>query len=184
MTTSYPDRTSPVLRGKCLLNNIFGLPIPPPPPGVDTNLTENKPGAGAEDHSRTAGAAPDESDVQQLSFGDRSAGLCAGELRCDRRLAHDRRGREAGRCGGNHAEREKHSRAWRACGRCCWKIRSSFRERVTEKLMAYALGRRVEYYDRPAIRKIVHDAGAQNYKWSSIIVGIVKSPGFLMRSKA
>src|SRR5439155_22991377 len=44
-TTSYPDRTSPVLRGKWLLNNIFGLPIPPPPPGVDTNLAENKPGA-------------------------------------------------------------------------------------------------------------------------------------------
>jgi hypothetical protein len=44
-TTSYPDRTSPVLRGKWLLNNIFGLPIPPPPPGVDTNLTETKPGA-------------------------------------------------------------------------------------------------------------------------------------------
>ena len=40
-----PDRTSPVLRGKWLLNNIFGLPVPPPPPGVDTNLTENKPGA-------------------------------------------------------------------------------------------------------------------------------------------
>src|SRR5260221_10671491 len=44
-TTSYPDRTSPVLRGKFLLNNIFGLPVSPPPPGVDTNLAENKPGA-------------------------------------------------------------------------------------------------------------------------------------------
>src|SRR4029077_8770974 len=43
-TTSYPDRTSPVLRGKWLLNNIFGLPVPPPPPGVDTNLND-KPGA-------------------------------------------------------------------------------------------------------------------------------------------
>src|SRR6185295_20351245 len=43
-TTSYPNRTSPVLRGKWLLNNIFGLPVPPPPPGVDTNL-EAKPGA-------------------------------------------------------------------------------------------------------------------------------------------
>ena len=42
-TTSYPDRTSPVLRGKWLLNNIFGLPIPPPPPGVNANL-EAKPG--------------------------------------------------------------------------------------------------------------------------------------------
>src|SRR5262249_8236885 len=43
-TTSYPDRTSPVLRGKWLLNNIFDWPIPPPPPGVDTNLSD-KPGA-------------------------------------------------------------------------------------------------------------------------------------------
>src|SRR5262249_2852279 len=44
-TTSYPDRTSPVLRGKWLLNNIFGLPVPPPPPGVDPNLAETKAGA-------------------------------------------------------------------------------------------------------------------------------------------
>ena len=43
-TTSYPDRTSPVLRGKFLLDNIFGLPVPPPPPGVDTNLAADKPG--------------------------------------------------------------------------------------------------------------------------------------------
>src|SRR5207247_8619804 len=58
-----------------------------------------------------------------------------------------------------------------------------FPRTVTEKLMAYALGRRVEYYDRPAVRKIVHDAAAQNYRWSSLIIGIVKSPGFLMRSR-
>ena len=45
VTTSYPDRTSPVLRGKFLLNNILGLPVPPPPAGVDTNLAADKPGA-------------------------------------------------------------------------------------------------------------------------------------------
>src|SRR6185436_1870462 len=44
-TTSYPDRTSPVLRGKFLLNNIFGLSVPGPPAGVDTNLAADKPGA-------------------------------------------------------------------------------------------------------------------------------------------
>ena len=45
-TTSYPDRTSPVLRGKWLLDNIFGIRVPPPPPGVDTNL-EPEPGSAA-----------------------------------------------------------------------------------------------------------------------------------------
>ena len=55
-----------------------------------------------------------------------------------------------------------------------------FPRTVTEKLMAYALGRRLEYYDRPAVRKIVHDAAANNYRWSSLILGIVDSPTFLM----
>ena len=52
---------------------------------------------------------------------------------------------------------------------------------VTEKLMAYALGRRLEYYDQPAVRQIVREAAADDYRWSSIIVGIVQSPAFLMR---
>ena len=56
-----------------------------------------------------------------------------------------------------------------------------FPRTVTEKLMAYALGRRLEYYDRPAVRAIVHDAAANTYRWSALIAGIVKSPPFLMR---
>jgi hypothetical protein len=52
---------------------------------------------------------------------------------------------------------------------------------VTEKLLAYALGRRLEYYDRPAVRQIVRAAGAGNYRWSSLILGIVNSPAFQMR---
>jgi hypothetical protein len=54
-----------------------------------------------------------------------------------------------------------------------------FPRTVTEKLMAYALGRRLEYYDQPAVRKVVHDAAANDYRWSSIILGIVESPTFL-----
>ena len=64
-TTSYPDRTSPVLRGKFLLNNIFGLPIPAPPPGVDTNLVENK-----------AGAAP--KNIRERLALHRTSPSCAG----------------------------------------------------------------------------------------------------------
>jgi hypothetical protein len=56
-----------------------------------------------------------------------------------------------------------------------------FPRTLTEKLLAYALGRRIEYYDQPAVRKIVRDATAQNYRWSSIILGIVESPSFLRR---
>jgi len=51
---------------------------------------------------------------------------------------------------------------------------------VTEKLMSYALGRRLEYYDRPAVRGIVQRSKADDFRWSSIILGIVESPSFLM----
>jgi hypothetical protein len=49
---------------------------------------------------------------------------------------------------------------------------------MTEMLMAYGLGRRVEYYDMPTIRRIVRDASAQNYKMTSLILGVVQSPAF------
>jgi hypothetical protein len=52
---------------------------------------------------------------------------------------------------------------------------------VTEKLMAYALGRPVEYFDQPTVRRIVREAGAQDFRWSAIVLGIVKSPAFLAR---
>jgi hypothetical protein len=52
---------------------------------------------------------------------------------------------------------------------------------VTEKLLTYALGREVEFYDRPAIRKIICDAQPGGYRWSSLILGIVKSAPFQMR---
>jgi hypothetical protein len=55
-----------------------------------------------------------------------------------------------------------------------------FPRTVTEKLLAYAIGRRLDYYDRPAVRTIVRNAAAQDYRWSSLILGIVKSPTFLM----
>ena len=55
---------------------------------------------------------------------------------------------------------------------------------VTEKLLSYALGRRLEYYDRPAVRRIVRDAAGHDYRWSSLILGIVNSPTFVMRGSS
>ena len=54
---------------------------------------------------------------------------------------------------------------------------------VTEKLMTYGLGRGVEYYDMPVIRSIVRDAAKNNYRFSSIVLGIVKSAPFQMRMR-
>ena len=55
---------------------------------------------------------------------------------------------------------------------------------LTERLLAYALGREPRYYDRPTVRRIVRDAAADEYRWSSIILGIVDSPAFRMRRTA
>ena len=52
---------------------------------------------------------------------------------------------------------------------------------VTEKLMTFALGRSIEYYDMPTVRKIVRDAAQDNYRFSSIVIGIAKSAPFQMR---
>jgi len=54
---------------------------------------------------------------------------------------------------------------------------------VTEKLMTYSLGRGVEYEDMPLVRSIVRDSAASNYKFSSVVLGIVKSPAFQMNMK-
>ena len=59
--------------------------------------------------------------------------------------------------------------------------KEQFVRAVTTKLAAYALGREVEYFDAPAIRGIVHAAAADDYRWSSIILAIVKSAPFQMR---
>ena len=182
VTTSYPDRTSPVLRGKFLLNNIFGQPIPPPPPGVDTNLTENKPGAAPKtirerlaQHRTSPTCNNCHSAIDPLGFALENFDVVGGWRTID----------EAGKPvdatgttpGGKNIQGLSGLRA------LLLEDPEQFPRTITDKLMAYALGRRVEYYDRPSIRKIVHDAAAQNYKWSSLIIGIVKSPAFLMREK-
>ena len=106
-TTSYPDRTSPVLRGKFLLNNIFGLQTPPPPPGVDTNLAPAKPGGAPQTIRERLAAHRTNPTCASCHARDRSARVCARELRRHRRLAHRRRGRQAGRCGGHDDERRE-----------------------------------------------------------------------------
>ena len=180
-TTSYPDRTSPVLRGKWLLNNIFGLPVPPPPPGVDTNLAENKPGAAPPTirerlaaHRENPACASCHSVIDPLGFALENFDAIGGWRTKD----------ESGRpvdVGGTTVSGAK-IEGLAGLRALLLQQPDQFPRTVTEKLLAYALGRLVDYHDRPAIRQIARDAGAQNYRWSSLILGIVKSPAFLMRA--
>lgn len=180
VTTSYPDRTSPVLRGKWLLNNIFGTPIPPPPPGVNATL-ETKPGTlptsmreRLAKHRTDASCNSCHSVIDPLGFALENFDVVGGWRTVD----------EAGKpidSSGSTASGEK-IEGLAGLRKALLEVPGQFPQTVTEKLMAYALGRRLEYYDEPAVRKIVHDAAAHEYRWSSLILGIIESPEFEMRA--
>src|SRR5262245_58811464 len=180
-TTSYPDRTSPVLRGKWLLNNIFGLPVPPPPPGVNTNLSE-KPGAvptsireRLAEHRKNPSCNSCHSVIDPLGFTLENFDVIGGWRTLDEaRRPVDAVGTTVG---GATVEGLRGLRAF------LLDQPEQFPRTVTEKLLAYALGRPLEYSDRPVVRQIVRDAAARDYSWSSIIMGIVNSPPFLEQTR-
>ena len=159
--TSYPNRTSPVLRGKWILENILGTPPPPPPPNVPP-LKENEEGLETEIGPRTDGRASEESGLRELPCGDGSAGILARELRWTRRMANERSSgpdrciRSAG--GRNESEGPVSLRE------ALMKHPEQFVGTVTEKMLTYALGRGLEYYDMPVVRGIVQDAAKNDYK--------------------
>jgi hypothetical protein len=177
-TTSYPDRTSPVLRGKWLLNNIFGLPVPPPPPGVDTNLAETKPGARPPSirerlaqHRRDPACASCHAVIDPLGFALENFDAIGGWRTVD----------ESGRQVDASGAAASGAKVEGLTGLRALLLDEpdQFPRTVTEKLLAYGLGRRLEYGDQPAVRKIVRDAAAHDYRWSSLILGIVESSVFL-----
>ena len=158
-TTSYPDRTSPVLRGKWLLNNILGLAAPPPPPGVDTNLAESKPGARPPairerlaQHRRDPGCASCHAVIDPLGFALENFDAIGGWRSADESgQPVDASGATAG------GARVAGLAGLRAL---LLEQPEQFPRTVTAKLLAFALGRRLEHADRPAVRKIVRDAAA------------------------
>jgi mono/diheme cytochrome c family protein len=177
--TSYPDRTSPVVRGKWILENLLGTPPPPPIP----NVGELRPTDGAgvvlsmrermEQHRRNPVCASCHSMMDPL-------GLSLENF--------DAVGR------------------WRTLGESATRIDASgilpdgtrfegpdglrsallqsdrFVPTVTEKLLTYALGRGLEHYDAAAVRTIVRDARRDDYRFSSLIAGVVRSAPFRMRT--
>jgi hypothetical protein len=180
-TTSYPERTSPVLRGKWLLNNIFGVAVPNPPPGVNTNLADTKPGAPPASirerlaqHRTSPTCASCHSVIDPVGFALEHFDAIGGWRTVD----------EAGKPIDSIGTTPNGSKidGLSSLRALLLKQPDQFPRTLTEKLMAYALGRHLEYFDRPAVRTIVRDASVADYRWSSIVLGIVRSPSFLMRA--
>jgi mono/diheme cytochrome c family protein len=176
--TSYPNRTSPVLRGKWLLETILGTPPPPPPPDVPALQDRGEGGKLAsvrerlEAHRRNPSCSGCHSIMDPLGFALENFDPVGRWRTHDAGTPVDSSGAlpSGAKFEGMAGLRE-----------LLLQQRDQFASNVTEKLLAYALGRGIEYYDLPAVRKIARDAAPDEYRWSSIIFGIVKSAPFQMR---
>ena len=179
-TTSYPDRTSPVLRGKWLVDNIFGLPVPAPPAGVNTDLEETPGEVPATirerlaRHRQSPTCASCHAVIDPLGFALENFDVIGGWRDVDEQ------GRPIDSIGTTTGGVELDGLA--GLRALLLDDPEQFPRTLTEKLLAYALGRRLEYFDRPAVRQIVREAAASEYRWSAIIAGIVRSPQFTMRA--
>jgi mono/diheme cytochrome c family protein len=179
--TSHAERTSPVVRGKFILENILGTPVPPPPPDVPA-LKET-----------AAGEKP--RSIREQMAGHRANPACATchEIMDPIGFALENfdavgawRTREAG--GPIDATGELADGTTidgvNTLRDALVKKPDMFASTLTEKLLTYGLGRGLDYYDMPAVRTIVRDAARGDYKFSSIVMGVVRSVPFQMRSAA
>jgi hypothetical protein len=179
--TSYATRTSPVLRGKWILTNILGTPPPAPPPNVPA-LKENDEGGKIlsvrerlEEHRKSPACASCHKIMDPLGFALENFDA-VGQWR-----AKSEDGAPIDASGvlldGSKVDGPTSLRA------ALMTRPNVFVTTLTEKLMTYALGRGVDYNDMPSIRAIVARAASDNYRFSELVAGIVKSPEFRMKIK-
>jgi hypothetical protein len=182
MVTSYPDRTSPVLRGVWIMEHLIGTPPSSPPAGVETNLTAVEGARPASVRERFEQHRSDPS-CNHCHFVIDPLGMplesfnAIGEWRSRERdtgVTVDPTGRMAG--SGRAVTGPDDLREALVADS------EQFVQTLTEKLMTFALGRKVEYYDMPTIRAIVDQAEAAGYRFDAIVRGIIASPQFQMRS--
>ena len=178
--TSYANRTSPVLRGKYVLGNLLGAPPAPPPPNIPALATESK------DSGRVL-------PMREALAQHRANPACAG---CHAAMdpigfAMDNfdalgRWRTVDASGAPIDPSGVLPDGTRFEGVAGLRqVLLSHPERfvatLTENLLAYALGRSLEYYDQPIIRAVVRDSASRDYRFSELVLGIVNSPAFQNR---
>ena len=176
--TSYADRTSVVLRGKWVLETLLGSPPPPPPanvPPLPENDGRSKPTSlreRMEQHRASPVCATCHATMDPLGFALENFDAIGRWRENDEGAPIDS------------------TIAWRGADVDSPKAfreallrqgEDEFVRTITEKLLTYALGRGVNYLDAPTVRRIVREAGHDDYRWSSLILGIVRSTPFQQR---
>jgi hypothetical protein len=180
MVTSYPDRTSPVLRGAWIMDQILAAPPNPPPPGVETNLAPS--GTVPKSVRERLAAHRTQPSCNQCHgvidpLGQALENFNAvGEWRDHERDSGVLVDSTGTMSTGQPVNSPEELRA------ALTEDPTLFVTALTEKLMTFALGRGVEYYDMPVVRRIVADAKAQGYSFESIVLGVAESVPFVMRS--
>jgi hypothetical protein len=179
--TSYAERTSPVKRGKWFLQTFFGVSPPDPPPGVDTKLAE-KAGEAPKTmrerlkvHSTNPSCASCHKMFEPLGLAMENFDA-VGQWRTT----------EVGNpidpvdvvTDGTRIDGIKGLRDLQV------RKGEMFAEVVIENLLTYAIGRGLDYDDMPLVRSLTHNAAKDNYRFSSLIMGVVQSPAFTMNTKS
>jgi len=178
--TSYADRTSVVLRGKWILENLVGSPPPPPPPNVPP-LKENdgrsKPTAlreRMEQHRNNAVCSSCHARMDPLGFALEHYDAIGGWRETDG-------GAAINSSITMHGETIESPKAFREA---LLTQTPEFPRTVSEKLLTYALGRGLEFYDAPVVRALTRELAGHEYRWSTLVLGIVQSTPFQMRRAA
>ncbi len=179
MATSYANRTTPVLRGAYILEHLLGTPPAAPPPNVSAFPESQEGGeqftvrARMESHRKMKSCASCHGVIDPLGLALENFNA-VGQWRekdIDAGTPIDATGQLVDGTPLHGPDDLRDALVARPV---------QFVSTFTENLMTYALGRSVSYYDMPTLRAIVRNAGADNYRLSSIVLGIVNSPAFLM----
>jgi hypothetical protein len=176
--TSNPTRTSPVKRGRWVLEQLLGAPPPPPPPNVP-ELEEDGAGKSAgslrermEEHRRNPACANCHAKMDPIGFALENFDAIGAYRTQDGEYEIDASGEFAD---GTKVNGSKELR------QLILNRKDDFTRCLVEKMLTYAVGRGIEYYDRPVVERIVREMPASDYKFSALVTKIVKSEAFLQR---
>jgi hypothetical protein len=181
--TSVGTRTSPVTRGRWILENVLGTPAPVPPPGIDTNLEKDAEQVKVtslrqrlELHRRVEPCASCHKIMDPIGFALENFDMVGTWREFDN-------GKTAIDSSGQLVDGTK-LQGVADLRNALLSRRDMFVSTATQKLLTYALGRTVQYYDLPAVRSILRKAAPNDYKLSSLVLGVVQSDPFQKKAKA